>query len=79
MLPDIDGDIEELLRALHPKRLQELVISHGIPAGAMIHLLTGDADAFGLARRAFLVEREGAFMQEMGIEPPVDPAADHEA
>jgi uncharacterized protein DUF262 len=79
MLPDV-ADIEESLPTLPPKRLRELVISHGIPAGALIHLLSGDAEAFCQTRRAFLIEREGDFMQEMGIEPPADPAAaDHEA
>ncbi len=68
------------LRELPAKQLRRVVVSHGIPADALAHLMAGNAPAFLRARRAFLAERERAFMHEMGVEPsPLDAPDGHDA
>jgi hypothetical protein len=79
VLPAVAGSpVRQQLRDLPVRELQQLAGSHGIPAEALAHLLTGDAIAFVRSRAAFLAERERTFMADMGVEPsPVD--ADQEA
>jgi hypothetical protein len=69
--------VQDALRALPPRQLREVIVSHGIPADALAYLFAGDGAAFMKVRRAFLEARERAFMQEMGVEPP--PIENYEA
>ncbi|WP_165970413.1 DUF262 domain-containing protein [Actinomadura sp. 6K520] len=59
--------VKDVLLNLPNDLRDDVLTSHGIPKKAMYRLVAGDDEGFLIIRRAFLAERERAFMARFGL------------